>query len=380
MFSADQLKLIENEFAHISSLFFNSAYFGPSPLRSKKLMENAVSRELDPSYYPYQEWISIPDNIRDQIATLLNCSSDSIAHSTSTTDIVSLVANGYDWKEGDIACAINKDFPSDVLPWMVAEKNTPMTFKLLDLGDQEVPSAQWLADHLPSQTKIFNMSFVTFETGKKMNLEEIGKLCRQRDILFLVDATQAIGGMNITQEELKYIDIIACSSYKWMLGPYGHAYAYFSQLAQSKIRRLNATWVNSVNREVNSLLEYTTDHLPGARKYDRGQASNMLNMACLKGALELLNELGLENIQKYNEEMRDYFLSIYPSKKYELITPKKHMANIVCLKAKDHNANLGKRLKDNNVDVSEREGKLRLSFHLFNNKKQIETLAKTLDY
>lgn len=380
MFTDDQLKLIENEFSHLSSIFFNSAYFGPSPARSRKLIEQAVAKEMDPSFYPYNDWISIPDKIRDKLAKLLGCSSDHIAHSSSTTDIVSLVAHGYDWKSGDVACAINKDFPSDVLPWMVAEENTPMTFKLLELGNQDVPSPEWLADNLPENTKVFNMSFVTFETGKMMDLEGIGKLCRQRDILFLVDATQAVGGMNITKNQLQYIDIMACSSYKWMLGPYGHAYAYFSELAQEKIRRQNATWVNSVNRDVGSLLEYTTDHLPGARKYDRGQASNMMNMACLSGALDLLNELGLENIQKYNNSIRDYFLSTYPEEKYDLITPKKHMANIVCLKAKDKDADLSSRLNESNIDVSEREGKLRLSFHLFNTKEQVDILTKTLDY
>lgn len=380
MFNADQKQTIQNEFAHLNSVFLNSAYFGPSPKRSKNLLEKAVAIETDPSFYAYQDWIVIPETIREKIASLLECSPDHIAHSTSTTDIISLVANGFSWEKGDIACAIDKDFPSDVLPWMVAEKHTPMTFKLLELGDQAVPTANWLADHLPPKTKVFNMSFVTFETGKKMDLEAIGKLCRQRDILFVVDATQALGGMRITPEQLKYIDVLACSSYKWMLGPYGHAYGYFSSIAQEKIRRLNATWVNSINREVNSLLEYTTEHLPGARKYDRGQAPNMLAMACLEGALDLLNELGLENIQKYNHDLRDHFLSIYPRKKYDLITPEGHMANIVCLKSKDLNAPLAKRLKDNNIDVSEREGKLRLSFHLFNTREQVELLAKTLDY
>lgn len=377
----EAVELVKKEFHHLDTNFFNSAYFGPSPYSAKQKISRAVQKELDPSFYSYDTWMGISERIREQIAKVLNCSADNITHHCSTSDIINIVANGIDWKEGDIVCAINKEYPSNTLPWMRAEEISPVKFQLLDLEDEVVPTAKWLAKILPKNCKVFNMSYVTFDTGKKMDLLSIGKLCKERDILFIVDATQALGGMPITSEELKVIDVLACSSYKWMLGPYGHAFGYFNDNAIKLIKHRSGNWITSPkSKVVYNLLEYTTDTLPGARKFDRGQAGNMLINACLEASLEFLESVGLETIRKHNESLRDHFLINYPKKKFNLITPTDAMANILCLKTiKTNPIDLERELKFRNVDVSIREGNVRLSFHIFNTKVQVNALLRALD-
>ncbi len=377
----ETVELIKKEFHHLDTIFFNSAYFGPSPYSAKQKISRAVQKELDPSFYSYNNWMGIPERVREQIAILLECSPNNITHSTSTSDVINIIANGLEFKEGDIVCAVDKDYPSNVLPWMRAEELTPLTFKLLDLGDEVVPTAEWLAKVLPKECKVFDMSYVTFDTGKKMDILEIGKLCQERGIFFIVDATQALGGMRITKEELAVIDVLSVSSYKWMLGPYGHAFAYFSDRAIKEVHHRNGNWITSPkSKVVYNLLDYTTETLPGARKYDRGQAPNMLVSACLEAGLEFLQCVGLDVIQKHNHELRDYFLENYPAKKFELITPKEHMANILSLKATSIDPiTLERELKFRNVDVSIRQGNMRLSFHIFNTKDQVNELIRALD-
>ncbi len=375
-------KLIEKEYAHLKSIYFNSAYFGPSPIRSKATIELAMQKELDPSFYAYDEWMSISENLRIKFAELLKTKADFITHSTSSSDVVNIVANGFIFEKGDHVAAIDKDYPSNILPWMLAEKNfKQFTFDRIEL-DQAVPTAEWLEKKLHPQTKIFDMSWVTFDTGKKMDILSIGKMLRSKGILFIVDATQALGGMDITPEELSYVDILTCSSYKWMLGPYGHAFAYFNQTAQDKIYHRNANWILSPkSKVVYNLLDYTTETLPGARQYDRGQAANLLCSGCLEGSLSFLNEVGLATIEKHNAQIRDYFLEHYPKDKYSLVTPKDSMGNIVCLKASNADSvALENELKSRNVDVSVRQGNIRLSFHIFNSKSQVDELIKALDH
>ena len=85
-------------------------------------------------------------------------------------------------------------------------------------------------------------------------------------------------------------------------------------------------------------------------------------------------------VQKWNESLRNHFLDNYPKNKYNIITPKEHMGNILSLESHDiDQLALETELKHHNVDISVREGKLRLSFHLFNDKKQVNTLIKALD-
>ncbi len=377
----ETVELIKKEFHHLDTIFFNSAYFGPSPYSAKQKVNRALHKELDPSFFNYSTWMGIPERERELIARLLNCSPDNITHSTSTSDIINIVANGIKLEKDDVVCSINHDYPSNVLPWMRAVETRGLNFELIELGDQIIPTREWLAQKLPKNCKVFDMSYVTFDTGKCMNILEIGKLCKERGIFFIVDATQALGGMPITKEELDVIDVLACSSYKWMLGPYGHAFAYFSDSALEKVDHRNGNWVVSPNSKVvYNLLDYTTETLPGARKYDRGQSPNMLINACLEGGLEFLSAVGLDEIEKHNNYLRDYFLENYPSKKFNLITPKEAMANILCLKATSSDPlELERELKYRNVDVSIRQGNIRLSFHIFNTVDQVNELIRALD-
>lgn len=373
--------LVEKEYAHLSSIYFNSAYFGPSPIRSKDTITAAMNRELDPSFYAYDDWMSISEKLRVKFADLLGVSPDTITHSTSSSDVINIVANGFIFEKGDRVAAVDRDYPSNILPWMLAERHGKFTFDKHSLGSEILPTADWLERVLKPKTKIFNMSYVTFDTGKKMDLVSIGKFLKSKNILFVVDATQALGGLEITEEELSYIDILTCSSYKWMLGPYGHAFAYFNERAQDSIYHLNANWILSPNsKQVYNLLDYTTETLPGARQYDRGQAANLLCSGCLEGSLSFLKEVGLKTIREHNLNVRNYFLENFPKKKYSLITPIEHMANIVCLKAVSGDSiALEAELKKRNVDVSVRQGNIRLSFHVFNTKPQVDELIKGLD-
>jgi selenocysteine lyase/cysteine desulfurase len=152
-------------------------------------------------------------------------------------------------------------------------------------------------------------------------------------------------------------------------------------MAQDQIYHLNANWILSPNsKQVYNLLDYTTETLPGARQYDRGQAANLLCSGCLEGSLDFLLEVGLAKIEKHNASIRNYFLANYPKEKYNLVTPLEHMGNIVCLKAVGGDSiALEAELKKRNVDVSVRQGNIRLSFHIFNTARQVDELIKALD-
>lgn len=374
--------LIQSEYAHLKSVFFNSAYFGPSPMSAKKLMTEAMDRELDPSFYPYNEWMGISERIRVKLADFMQVSPDTITHSTSASDVINIVANGYPFLKGDHVAAIDKDYPSNILPWMLAEKDRGIIFDRIPLDGEVVPTAEWLEKKLHPNTKIFNMSWVTFDTGKRMDLVSIGKMLKSKNIMFVVDATQALGGMMISREELQYIDVLSCSSYKWMLGPYGHAFGYFSQHAQEKIAHHNGNWILSpTSKSVYNLLDYTIETLPGARKYDRGQAGNFLTNSCLEGSLDFFKKVGMDNVKKISFETRDYFLNNFPKNKYNLVTPLENMGNIVCVRSTGEDSiKLEQELKRHNVDVSVRQGNVRISFHVFNTKSQAEKLIEALDH
>jgi selenocysteine lyase/cysteine desulfurase len=282
------------------------------------------------------------------------------------------------FKNDETVVIVRGDYPSNVLPWLLAEKNRGLKVKMIDLID---PTVDGLKKVIPTNAKLLNLSYVTFDTGRKIDLISMGKFLKERGIYFVVDLTQAFGGLNLTAEELKYIDVFSCSSYKWLTGPYGHAFGYVKSELIDQIQYTNASWTKSPNsKNANDLVHYTIETLPGARKFDRGQPANMLINAALEASLEVLSEIGLQPIQNHNQKIRDFFLENYPKNKYQLITPPDHMGNIIALKLLSGDSEkILTELKHQNIDISMREGKLRISFHLFNTMKQVETIIKALD-
>ena len=372
---------VRDEFGELKSHYFNAAYFGPSPLRSKRLVEDTLAKEVNPSFIPYDEWYQKPEISRKHFANLLGVTADEVFHSCSVSDVNNILIQGLNLDANDVVTVINKDYPSNVLPFLIGEERSNHKLQLLDLPMEDLPTSKWLDKFIDPNTKVFCISWVTFDTGKRIDLIDLGKYLKEKNIFFIVDCTQGLGGLKLKPAELELIDAISCASYKWLLGPYGHAFGYISKNSKREVVHNNGNWITSANStNVQSLLEYTTKTLPGARKFDRGQTANLLATSCLEKSLELLLEVGLDNIESHNQALVRYFIENLSSQNLKLITPTQSPSNILCFKVTGgETSDLEKKLTSNNIDVSIREGSLRLSFHLYNSKAQVEFLLNIIN-
>lgn len=370
-------QLAQSEFAHLQSIYFNSAYFGPSPFRAKAAVEKALQRELDPAFYAYDDWMAIPDRVRGKWSQLLQAPSDNIFHSSAVGTVFSHMVNGLKLNANDKVVLLKDDYPSVVLPWMLAQEKRGISLEFIQ---SSLPTADWLKNNLPKDTKVFCLSHVAFQTGRKVDLVSIGQLMKERDIIFMVDCTQSLGGMRLQPNELGNIDVLACAVYKWMLGPYGMAMGYLSDRMINLTEHTHASWINSINsKNANDLLRYTNEVLPGARKFDRGQSPNMLAMAAMEGSLDFFNECDLDEINNYNQSLLKHFLDNYPKGSFEKITPDGGESNILCLRSKKEFKDIKSLMAQEKIDFSIREGNLRLSFHLFNTLEQVNKLIEALE-
>ncbi len=378
MFSESQLQLIQYEFSDISSVYLNTAYFGPIPKRTQKIIELATKRAADPSFYSMEEWLSIPDQTRESIAKLLGCLPKNIMHSTSTGDIIALIGRSLNRGKKERVALIDEEYPSNVLPWMFLKDKSKVTLDVLP--KTPVMDIKYLEKYLNKDTTILNISYISFKSGRKINLLEIGPYLKSKNIILILDATQAFGSLGISEKELSYVDAFVCSTYKWLLSPYGHSFAYLSDDFLTNLESEKISWINSdsfVNCQ--ELTKYSTKLITGAVRFDRGQSPNMLNMRGVLSSITLLSELGLDNIEAYNKSLVDHFCDKFDSKNFTLEVPRECLANIISLKSQSGDLkDVIKRLTDNNIDVSVREGSLRISLHFFNTIKQVELLLETL--
>ncbi|MGE4133233.1 MAG: aminotransferase class V-fold PLP-dependent enzyme [Bdellovibrionales bacterium] len=368
--------IVRQEFS-LKSAYLNSAYLGPTPKRARKKIQESLERTSDPSYFPYPQWFRISDQLRNQFGDLMGVPGEQVALSTSVSETVSLVANGAGLTEKDEVLLLEGDYPSMVLPWMLMAERKGIQVRRLPLETYLSPKK--LLTEISSKTKWVCGSHVMFNTGFRLPWEEISEACAGCDVLTLVDVSQSFGGRPVPESILRHADVITGVGYKWLMGPYGSAFGYFSKRALEAVQHTHASWLVSPNSmSTDDLLRYTTETLAGARKYDRGQSPSFLISAGLEGSLGLLQECGLQNVARHNSELVEYFLANVPSS-FRPNTSKELRSNIQCLKVSGDPQVLKAKLASAGVDVSVRQGSLRVSFHVFNTVEDVDRLLDALE-
>jgi cysteine desulfurase/selenocysteine lyase len=361
----------------LKSTYFNTAYMGPMPIRTRQAIDETAKIAMDPAFKPFDYWAYGTDRVRAEFARLIKCSPVNVALSTSVSELVSHVANGLSLKEDDEVILLDGDFPSMVLPWMVLAEVRGFKIRLLDLSYFLNPDT--LEKEITGKTKYVGVSHVMFNTGAKLPIAEIGAICRKADVLFLADVSQSLGGMALSNEIINNVDIMVGVGYKWLLCPNGAAFGYFSNRSLDRVRRTHGSWLASpFSNEAESLLTYTTDTPPGAARFDRGQSHAFFLCAGIEASLRLISEVGLEKIEMYNRDLVDLFFDCIPAH-LEVATPREFRSNIVCVKPggrdpRDVLADLNRQ----NIDVAIREGMIRISFHFFNTREQVQKLVEAL--
>jgi selenocysteine lyase/cysteine desulfurase len=295
------------------------------------------------------------------------------------SEVVAQLSLGFPFTAGDVVALMEGEYPSDVVPWMVNEER--VGYRIVRLPEACFRDMDLLREKIPARTKVMNITHVMFNTGRRTDLAGLGRFCRERGIFLVADVSQSFGGLKLTREEIDGCGVITGATYKWLLGPYGHAFAYWSERALGEIENVHLSWQVMVNADAGDLLKYTVEALPGARRFDRGQAPNFVSTQMLAASLDVLSDAGLDNIERHNAALVTRFLEGYPKTKFQLVTPVEERANIICLRQTGGGTAqaLEKALREKKIEASVREGNLRLSFHLFNTPEEVDRVNRVLD-
>lgn len=128
--------------------------------------------------------------------------------------------------------------------------------------------------------------------GTVQPIKEIGALCRERGILFLIDSSQTAGKIPVDLEE-QNIDVIAFTGHKSLMGPMGTGGLYVREGVEIRHTRAGGTGVRSAVRthldEYPYRLEYGTGNLPG--------------IAGLKAGVEWILKEGMSTIHQRETQL-----------------------------------------------------------------------------
>ena len=175
-------------------VYLNHAGVAPLSRRVAEAMQGLAQDALEFGSEHYLQWMAAYDGVRTGAARMLNASPQEIAIVKNTSEGVATVAIGIDWKPGEIVVAFEEEFPANFYPWKrLAAKGVEIRwlsiFDDLDRIDQAAKGARLLA-----------ISYVQYLSGYRVNLDQIGEICKRHGCLFFVDAIQGMGAFPIDVE------------------------------------------------------------------------------------------------------------------------------------------------------------------------------------
>jgi cysteine desulfurase / selenocysteine lyase len=342
--------------------YLNSAGGSPMSFASAGEGKRYFDEMLNEGDIPYDEWLIRVEETRCKVADLINATPSEIGFTMNTSsgmNIIALMLNGH----GEVL-TMKDEFPSSTVAWL----NMGYRVRFIDpLPDASYP-VDLIEKNIGPDTRIIVTSYVQYCTGFRQDIEALGKLCRKHNLIFVVNATQAIGVMPVDVRK-SGIDFMAFSGLKWLTSGYGAGVAFISHQMLEKYKIPVAGWQSTDfpekmdNRNFNirqeaSVIEAGCPHFP--------------SVLALGGALDMFMAIGMSNIHEriislikiLRRKTEELGLSVISSGE------EKHMSGILIVRtgnAKD----IRERLSLKKIIVAARGEGIRVSLSFYNNEDDI---------
>ena len=274
-----RLSRLREEFAVTARwAYLNHAAIAPLPRRA---VDRAAATALDVSAHGDRHWPernAEAERVRGLAARLLGArAAREVAFVENTSGALSIVAEALPWQAGDNVVGALCEFPSNVYPWMrLADRGVELRMVPERDGGLDLDE---LAGTMDERTRVLALSWVQYASGYRADLARLGRLCRERGVLFVVDVIQGLAALALDVER-DLVDIAAGSAHKWLLGPEGIGLLWVSERVLDRLRPVRSGW-----RSVRDMLDWTTfDPTPaaGAKRFESGTL-NVLGIRALGG-------------------------------------------------------------------------------------------------
>ncbi|WP_152224532.1 aminotransferase class V-fold PLP-dependent enzyme [Pseudomonas sp. SCB32] len=364
-----------HEFPQQSGLrYLNHAAVAPWPKRAADAVAAFAQENILLGARDYPQWLTIEKRLRERLARLLNAqTTGDIALVKNTSEALSFVAFGLDWRAGDQVVISDQEFPSNRVVW---EALKPKGVEVIQVSlNGSDPEGDLLAACGP-RTRLLSISAVQYASGLRMDLERLGAGCRQRGVLYCIDAIQQLGALPFDVQAYDCAFAMA-DGHKWMLGPEG----------------LGVFYCRAAEREQLALQEYGWHMLENAGNYDSADwqparsarrfecgSPNMLGAVALDASLGLLEEVGMQHVgalvAERVQQLQDGLARISTATLHSPLNPARRAGILTFSLAGWDNTQLLERLRAEQVVCIQRGAGIRFSPHFYTTENVIEeTLA-----
>jgi cysteine desulfurase / selenocysteine lyase len=361
-------------------VWLNCAHQGPLPRPARIEAEAAIAAKVNPSILDDESFFDVPEWLRGLASRLIHASHEDVLLANSTTYTLNLVAQGLTWQDGDEVICIEGDFPATVLPW-VALEDRGVRVTLLRAPEARV-DAERLTEAIGPRTRVVCLSWVFSFFGNAVDLESLGALCRGRGVWLIVNASQAVGARAL-DVRTTLADAIACCGWKWLCGPYATGFGWLSEALRAELDNPQPHWIRQKEASrADPAINYALAEDGSARQLDVFANANFFNFRPLAASLDHLLAVGPERIERHDQALVARLLENLEATDYEVLSPRAEpeRSTLVFLSHRDsgRNAQIHGALREAGIEIALREGRLRVSPHLYNSAADIDRLTEEL--
>ncbi len=324
---------------------------------------------------PYSAWMHQLEQLRGLAARMISAEPQEIALVGNTTDGITLVAEGYPWRSGDNVVIREDEFPSNQYPWMNLSNRGVETRRIPVRGDET--DLDRLAAACDDRTRIVAVSWVTYSTGWRHDVDRLAQIAHDHGALLFLDAIQGLGAFPLDVKKTP-VDFLAADGHKWLLGPERAGIFFARREHLDLLRPFGVGWHSVAHAHDFARIELILKDT--AERYEGG-SPNTPGLIGLGASLQLLSRFGFEALAQRVLEISDLACARLQQIGAVIHSDRRgpHNSGIVAFELPDRDPQaLQQRCLEQDVVLSCRGGRLRISPHAYNDHSDVDRLIQAL--
>ncbi len=244
-------------------------------------------------------------NAREKIKKLINARfNEEIIFTSGATEALNDIVNGF-FKNildsQDEVLITQSEHASNILPWFKLSALNKCQIRNIELDKDYKVTINNVIKAITPNTKVISLAHITNVIGDIRPIKEICKIAHEKNIFVIVDASQSIPHMKVDVLDLD-VDFLVFAAHK-MCGPTGLGILYGKKELLEHLEPINLG--GGMNESFDSPMEIKLKSLP--YRLEAG-TQNIAGIIGLSKAIDYLLNIGFENINKYEKELRDYLI------------------------------------------------------------------------
>lgn len=329
------------------------------------------------------------DSVRSIVKDFIHAEKETeIVYTSGATESLNMVAFGFFMNNLDCNDEIlitKSEHASNVLPWQVLQANSHGIIKYIDLDENHELTIENIKKAITNNTKVISIAHITNVIGDIRNIEEIGKLCKEKNIYFVVDASQSVGHIDVNVEKSN-VSFLAFSAHK-MLGPTGVGILYGKEELLKEMTPLKYGGGMNQSFEIDGSFILKESPI----KFEAGTPP-IAEVIGLGEAIRYIQSIGVDRIHEHEYNLKKYLISELEKIPNIILYNKSSKSGIVAFNIEGvfpqdtsiylNTYNIAIRAGNHCAKVLKDELNIkntcRISMHLYNNKEELDILINAL--